>query len=125
MGHRRWKPSRNTAARGCSAPATTSSFQGRFDMTISAGRLAPVAALCVAGAFLSPAVAAAPVWPRPATAQAPDAALEARVKSIVAGMTLEQKIGQMTQPDIRSVKPDEVRQYYIGSILNGGGAWPA
>jgi len=94
-------------------------------MTISAGRLAPVAALCVAGAFLSQAVAAAPVWPRPATAQAPDAALEARVKSIVAGMTLEQKIGQMTQPDIRSVKPDEVRQYYIGSILNGGGAWPS
>ncbi len=40
-------------------------------------------------------------------------------------MTLEQKIGQMTQPDIRSITPDEVRQYYIGSILNGGGAWPA
>jgi beta-glucosidase len=40
-------------------------------------------------------------------------------------MTLEQKVGQMTQPDIRSVKPDDVRRYYIGSILNGGGAWPA
>jgi beta-glucosidase len=39
-------------------------------------------------------------------------------------MTLEQKIGQMTQPDIRSVTPDEVRRYYIGSVLNGGGAWP-
>ena len=39
-------------------------------------------------------------------------------------MTLEQKIGQMTQPDIRSVTPDEVRQYYLGSVLNGGGAWP-
>jgi beta-glucosidase len=40
-------------------------------------------------------------------------------------MTLEQKIGQMTQPDIRSITPDEVRRYYIGSILNGGGAWPS
>ena len=40
-------------------------------------------------------------------------------------MTLEQKIGQMTQADIRSVTPDDVRRYYIGSILNGGGAWPA
>jgi beta-glucosidase len=40
-------------------------------------------------------------------------------------MTLEQKIGQMTQADIRSVTPDEVRAYYIGSILNGGGAWPS
>ena len=40
-------------------------------------------------------------------------------------MTLEQKVGQMTQADIRSVTPDDVRRYYIGSILNGGGAWPA
>jgi beta-glucosidase len=40
-------------------------------------------------------------------------------------LTLEQKIGQMTQPDIRSVTPDDVRRYYIGSILNGGGAWPS
>jgi beta-glucosidase len=63
--------------------------------------------------------------PAPAAPVDPKAALEARVQSIVSGMTLEQKIGQMTQPDIRSVKPDEVRQYYIGSILNGGGAWPA
>jgi len=39
-------------------------------------------------------------------------------------MTLEQKVGQMTQPDIRSVTPDDVRRYYIGSVLNGGGAWP-
>jgi beta-glucosidase len=46
------------------------------------------------------------------------------VHAIVAGMTIEQKIGQMVQPDIRSVTPDEVRRYYIGSILNGGGAWP-
>jgi beta-glucosidase len=40
-------------------------------------------------------------------------------------MTLEQKIGQMTQADIRSITPEEVRHYYIGSILNGGGAWPS
>ena len=53
-----------------------------------------------------------------------DAAVEARVKAIVASMTLEQKVGQITQPDIRSITPDQVRQYYIGSILNGGGAWP-
>ena len=29
-------------------------------------------------------------------------------RAIVAGMTLEQKVGQMTQPDIRSVTPDDV-----------------
>ena len=53
-----------------------------------------------------------------------DSAIDARARSIVASMTLEQKVGQMTQPDIRSVTPDDVRRYYIGSVLNGGGAWP-
>ena len=53
-----------------------------------------------------------------------DAEMERRIAAIVAGMTLEQKIGQMTQADIRSITPDEVRQYNIGTILNGGGAWP-
>ena len=70
--------------------------------------------------------AAQAAWPRPATpAIHADKALDARVRSIVAGMTLEQKVGQITQADIRSIKPEDVRQYYIGSILNGGGAWPA
>jgi beta-glucosidase len=39
-------------------------------------------------------------------------------------MTLEQKVGQMVQPDIRNVTPEDVRKYRLGSILNGGGAWP-
>ena len=46
------------------------------------------------------------------------------IRRIVAGMTLEQKVGQMTQPNIWAVTPDDVRRYYLGSILNGGGAWP-
>jgi len=82
--------------------------------------------LCLSMALLAscqPAALAPTAAPPPAPISA-EAALEARVRSIVAGMTLEQKIGQITQPDIRSIKPDEVRQYYIGSILNGGGAWP-
>jgi beta-glucosidase len=53
-----------------------------------------------------------------------DAAQEARIRTIVAHMTLAQKIGQMTQADIRAISPDEVSRYYIGSVLNGGGAWP-
>lgn len=50
--------------------------------------------------------------------------MERRIAQIVAGMTLAQKVGQMTQPDIRNITPQEVTQYYIGSVLNGGGAWP-
>lgn len=53
-----------------------------------------------------------------------DAAMEANIANIVAGMSLAQKIGQMTQPEIKSITPDQVRQYYIGSILNGGGSTP-
>ena len=80
--------------------------------------------LCLAGALLVSTPLAAEIWQKPVSAAAPDAALEARVRSIVAGMTLEQKVGQMTQADIRSITPDDVRKYYIGSVLNGGGAWP-
>ena len=82
-------------------------------------------AVCVAAALLAPGAVAAPTWPRAAIPATTDAALDARVRSIVAGMTLEQKVGQMTQAEIRSITPDEVRRYYIGSVLNGGGAWPS
>jgi beta-glucosidase len=46
------------------------------------------------------------------------------VREIVGRMTLAQKIGQMTQAEIKSVTPDDVRTYYLGSVLNGGGSWP-
>lgn len=39
-------------------------------------------------------------------------------------MTLEQKVGQMLQPDTRNITPAEVQEYQIGSILSGGGAQP-
>ena len=63
-------------------------------------------------------------WPAITSAIPQDASQEAQIKGLVANMTLAQKVGQMTQPDIRSITPDQVRQYYIGSVLNGGGAWP-
>ncbi|HKU12983.1 MAG TPA: glycoside hydrolase family 3 protein [Steroidobacteraceae bacterium] len=53
-----------------------------------------------------------------------DPQLEAKVAALLARMTLEQKIAQMVQADIRSVTPDDVRKYRLGSVLNGGGAWP-
>ena len=81
-------------------------------------------ALCLS-ALLASCQTAPAMWPRAAVpAAASEAAVDARARSIVAGMTLEQKVGQITQADIRSVTPDDVRRYYLGSILNGGGAWP-
>lgn len=76
-----------------------------------------------AGTVRPRASAAADAWPA-RRARPADPAIERRVAAIVAAMTLEQKVGQMTQPDIRYVTPDDVRRYYIGSILNGGGGWP-
>lgn len=81
--------------------------------------------LCLSAALLTSCQTMPVTWPVAQIGATPaDAALDSRVRSIVSAMTLEQKIGQMTQPDIRSVTPDDVRRFYIGSILNGGGAWP-
>lgn len=63
-------------------------------------------------------------WPTVNSPVSKDPVMEAHIAEIISGMTLRQKIGQMTQPDIRSITPDEVRDFYIGSVLNGGGAWP-
>ncbi len=63
-------------------------------------------------------------WPAIKSSLPADPALEARVKKIVASMTLAQKVGQMTQAEIKSITPAEVTRYYIGSVLNGGGSWP-
>lgn len=81
------------------------------------------------GATFSAGAAAAPPpsfadWPVPPRVQPADAALEARIDAMLARMSLEQKVGQMTQPEIRTVTPDDVRRYYIGSVLNGGGTTP-
>ena len=89
--------------------------------------LAALAGTSIAGVAPS-ARGAAPThykdWPAIKSALGDDPALDARVRKIVAGMTLAQKIGQMTQAEIKSITPAEVTRYYIGSVLNGGGSWP-
>ncbi|MXO70673.1 1,4-beta-D-glucan glucohydrolase [Altererythrobacter buctensis] len=52
------------------------------------------------------------------------AADQARVAALLARMTLEEKIGQLVQADICCVTPDEVRQFNLGSVLNGGNSGP-
>ena len=61
-------------------------------------------------------------WPAIKSRLPTDPALEARVREIVASMSLAQKIGQMTQAEIKSITPAEVTKFYIGSVLNGGGS---
>ncbi|MBF7074896.1 exo 1,3/1,4-beta-D-glucan glucohydrolase [Glaciecola sp. MH2013] len=50
--------------------------------------------------------------------------VEDRIKSIMSTMTLEQKVAQMIQPEIRDITVEDMRKYGFGSFLNGGGAFP-
>ena len=63
-------------------------------------------------------------WPRIQSQVAQNPEAEDFIADIVSRMTLEEKVGQMIQPDLREVTPDEVMEYKLGSILNGGGAFP-
>src|ERR1700744_2102984 len=64
------------------------------------------------------------LWPTVRPALAPDPALESRLTRLIAGMTLEQKVGQLIQPDIASITPEDLRHVDLGSILNGGNSSP-
>ena len=52
-------------------------------------------------------------------------AVDARVEDLLARMTLEEKIGQMTQVEKNSIKSGDITKYFIGSILSGGGGSPS
>jgi len=63
-------------------------------------------------------------WPVIDSAVPEDPEIETAVSDILAQMTLEEKVGQMIQPDLREVTPEEAAEYKLGSLLNGGGSWP-
>ena len=62
-------------------------------------------------------------WPK-LRARARNNALEQRVEAILATLSLEQRIGQLIQADIGSVTPKDVREFHLGSVLNGGNSAP-
>ncbi|UXB22362.1 exo 1,3/1,4-beta-D-glucan glucohydrolase [Stenotrophomonas maltophilia] len=63
-------------------------------------------------------------WPKVTWPLAAEPALEKRITDLMAGMTVEDKVGQLVQGDIASVTPDDVRRYRLGSILAGGNSDP-
>lgn len=51
--------------------------------------------------------------------------IEDRVANLVAQMTLEEKIGQMTLIEKNSIKePSDIAKYYLGGLLSGAGSKP-
>ncbi len=49
---------------------------------------------------------------------------EAEVEALLQQMTLAEKIGQMTQVEKNSIQPEDAANYFIGSVLSGGGGNP-
>ncbi len=63
-------------------------------------------------------------WPVVTPGVKKDPTIEARVKQLLSQLSLEQKVAQMIQVDLAHVTPEEITQYRIGSVLNGGGQPP-
>ena len=77
---------------------------------------------------LSVILAAGAASPGPAGAPAARKRLssyDAQVKPLLARMTLEEKVGQMTQPEHGFLAdPTDVETYFVGSVLSGGNSDP-
>ncbi|XVF46687.1 hypothetical protein PTKIN_Ptkin03bG0047700 [Pterospermum kingtungense] len=54
----------------------------------------------------------------------PNAPIEGRVKDLLSRMTLQEKIGQMTQIERSVATPADLKDLSIGSILSAGGSGP-
>jgi beta-glucosidase len=64
------------------------------------------------------------LWPESKSPIGLDEKIETRIDGLLKQMTVEEKVGQVIQPEWKSISPAEVAQFHIGSIENGGGAVP-
>lgn len=64
------------------------------------------------------------IWPNVNSEVKADSAIETFIAKTLASMTLEQKVAQMMQPEIRDITVEDMRKYGFGSYLNGGGSFP-
>jgi len=56
--------------------------------------------------------------------QDPSQPVEERVKDLLSRMTLDEKVGQMIQPERHTATADDVKNYFLGSVFSGGGNVP-
>lgn len=64
------------------------------------------------------------LWPKGQSGVVRKADVESKVAALLAQMTLEEKVGQVIQPDIGSITLDDIRKYHFGSVLSGGNSGP-
>ncbi len=70
------------------------------------------------------AVAHPNAWPSAQGRRFVDPATERRITQLLRRMSVEEKVGQMIQPDISAIRPDDLRRYPVGSVLAGGSSPP-
>jgi beta-glucosidase len=88
-------------------------------MKIWSPALGALGALAVAGILASPITAAPPV------ARKKLSAYDAEAKALLAKMTLEEKVGQMTQAEQEKLSDvKDIQTYFLGSLLSGGSSDP-
>ena len=63
-------------------------------------------------------------WPQAHSVGLVDAKTERFIDDLMARLTLEEKVGQMIQADIASIKPEDLHSYPLGSVLAGGNSPP-
>jgi beta-glucosidase len=84
-----------------------------------------IVAPSVAGASTSVVTPIHPdIWPIANSPIGKDPAIEPKIDDLLAHMSIEQKVGQTLQPEMKSIVPADVITYHIGSIENGGGSVP-
>ena len=50
--------------------------------------------------------------------------IDSEIEKYLSSMSIEEKVGQIFMIEISHISPEEVRDYKIGAILNGGGSFP-
>ncbi len=87
--------------------------------SLLAGLLGTAQAAPAASGIADPASWPALEWPLQ-----DDPALVRRVDTLLASLSLEQKVGQLVQGDIGNMQPADLERYPLGSILAGGNSDP-
>jgi len=88
---------------------------------IRLAQLLGLALALTAGVTVTGSASAAALLPY----QDPSLPVATRVDDLLARMTLDEKLGQMTQAERGSVSTGDITTYRLGSILSGGGSSPS
>ncbi|KAG0547587.1 hypothetical protein BDA96_01G093400 [Sorghum bicolor] len=83
---------------------------------------AATAVACLVLAFLLPSAASAKERVK---YKDPKQSVNDRVQDLLSRMTLEEKIGQMSQIERANATTEVIEKYFVGSVLSGGGSVPA